>query len=372
MTRRLVLLGGGHAHVHVLDAFGRRPEAGVQVTLVSRDADTAYSGMLPGVVAGVYGGAEAHVNLERLCAAGGIEFIHATAMGIDRDGRRALLADGRSVGYDVLSVDVGIEPATDAIPGAREHAIAAKPIGRFLDRFDRLLADAAAAGRPFRIAMVGGGAGGVELLLAVQSRLRQELGDADGVQCMLATAGPLLATHDGRVRGLLRRILQERGVAVHENRPAVSVEADAVCFADGGQESADAVLLATNGAAPGWLRSTGLALDEGGFLAVGPTLQSLSDVAVFAAGDCAALIGNQREKAGVYAVRAGPPLARNLRAVLRGEEPRSWSPQARHLALISTGDGRAVASWGPLAAEGALLWRLKDRIDRGWIARYRR
>lgn len=371
MIRRLVLLGGGHAHVHVLDAFGRHPEPGVEVTLVSRDADTPYSGMLPGVVAGIYMRDEAHIDLARLCAAGGIAFVRAVATGIDRGSRAVLLTEGGQVGYDLLSVDVGIEPAMGTIAGAAEHAIAVKPIGRFLDRFDSLLGKVGATDQPLRIAMIGGGAGGVELLLAVRSRLRREHG-AESAAFSLATAGPLLAGHNAQVRRAFRRVLAERGVAVHENRPVAAVEPGAVLFEDGGREAADAVLLATHAAAPSWFGATGLALDRAGFLAVGPTLQSLSDVSVFAAGDCAALVGSPREKAGVYAVRAGLPLARNLRAVLRGEEPRPWRPQSRHLALISTGDGRAVASWGPFAAEAAWAWRLKDRIDRSWIARYRR
>jgi len=126
----------------------------------------------------------------------------------------------------------------------------------------------------------------------------------------------------------------------------------------------------TGAAAPPWFPATGLTLDEGGFLSVGPTLQSLSDPDVFAAGDCAALVESPREKAGVYAVRAGPPLARNLRRRATGEAPTPWHPQRRHLALISTGERYAVASRGAFKAEGGWRWTVKDWIDRRWMRMY--
>ncbi len=117
--------------------------------------------------------------------------------------------------------------------------------------------------------------------------------------------------------------------------------------------AADAVLLTTDAAAPSWFGGTGLDLDAKGFLAVGPTLQSTNDPDVFAAGDCAALIASPREKAGVYAVRAGPPLAGNVHRRARGVQTKAWAPQRRHLALISTGERYAVASRVILKAEGA-------------------
>src|SRR6187455_108182 len=130
----IVLVGGGHAHVHVLTAFARLPEPGVRVTLVTRDLETPYSGMLTGVVAGLYRAEEAHIDLVRLAAATGTRLIHAEANGIDRVNKGVELAGRPPIAYDILSVDVGITPALSAIEGA-EHAIAVKPIGSFLAKF---------------------------------------------------------------------------------------------------------------------------------------------------------------------------------------------------------------------------------------------
>jgi selenide, water dikinase len=370
----VVLIGGGHAHVHVLTAFGMQPQPGVRLTLITTDLATPYSGMLPGVVAGLYAPDEAHIDLVRLTAATGTRLIHATANGLDRTAKRVLLSGRPPIAYDLVSIDVGITPALATITGAETHAIAVKPIGSFLRKLGMLLERARAPDGPRRIAMIGGGAGGVELALSVRSRL---LADAQAhgwemakLSFALVTDGEILNTHHPRVRSAFRRILTECNIELHEHRRAREVLDSAVVFDRGPPLRADAVLIATDAAAPAWFAGTGLARDAGGFLAVGPTLQCANDPDVFAAGDCAALIETPREKAGVFAVRAGPPLAANLRRRAGGIAPKAWRPQRQHLALISTGERYAVASRGAFMAEGAWVWTLKDIIDRRWMRMY--
>jgi selenide,water dikinase len=365
----IMLVGGGHAHVHVLTTFAMRPEPGVRITLITRDLETPYSGMLPGVIAGLYRVDEAHIDLVRLAAATGTRLIHGEATGIDRLNKRVELADRPPIAYDIASVDVGITPALTGIEGAVEHAIAVKPIGSFLRKFNALLERYARPDGPRRILVIGGGAGGVELLLSVRSRLLAAAEDAD-LACSLVTANEILTQHNARVRTAFRRVFAERGIALYEHRKVHAVTADGVTLDDGTKIAADAVLLTTDAAPPPWLASTDLARDDRGFVAVGPTLQVKNDPDIFAAGDCASLTASPRPKAGVFAVRAGPPLAENLRLRARGEAPRRWHPQRNHLALISTGERYAVASRGAFKAEGAWLWTLKDRIDRRWMRMY--
>jgi selenide,water dikinase len=370
----IVLLGGGHAHVHVLKAFAMKPEPGVRLTLVTRDLETPYSGMLPGVIAGLYTEAEAHIDLLRLSAVTGTRLIHAEAIGIDRARKRVTLAGRPPVAYDLLSIDVGITPALSHIAGAAEHGIAVKPIGSFLGKFAALRARCRAPGGPRRIAVIGGGAGGVELILSVRAHLLADARaaglDDGGFSFALATDGEILSTHDPKVRDSFRRAFAARGIVLAERSQVRAVTPSAVELADGRAIAADAVLVTTGAAAPRWFRDTGLTLDRDGFLAVGPTLQALDDPDVFGAGDCVTLSESPREKAGVYAVRAGPPLARNLRRRVRGEATQPWRPQARHLALISTGERYAVASRGAFKTEGAWVWRWKDWIDRRWMRMY--
>jgi selenide,water dikinase len=370
----IVLLGGGHAHVHVLKAFAMRQEPGVRLTLVTRDLETPYSGMLPGVIAGLYTEAEAHIDLLRLAAVTGTRLIHAEAVGIDRAERRVQLAGRPPIAYDLLSIDVGITPALSHIVGASEHGIAVKPIGSFLGKFAALRARCRAPDGPRRIAVIGGGAGGVELILSVRSHLRADARaaglDEAAFSFALVTDREILPTHDPKVRASFRRAFAERSIALHEHRQARAVTPATIELEGGQAVASDAVLVTTGAAPPPWFRDTGLALDKDDFMAVGPTLQALNDPDVFGAGDCVTLVETPREKAGVYAVRAGPPLARNLRRRARGEPMTPWRPQRRHLALISTGERYAIASRSAFKIEGAWVWRWKDWIDRRWMRMY--
>ncbi|MGE0735898.1 MAG: selenide, water dikinase SelD [Alphaproteobacteria bacterium] len=370
----IVLVGGGHAHVHVLKAFGMRPEKGVRVTLITRDLETPYSGMLPGVIAGHYAPEAAHIDLMRLATAASARLIHAEAVGLDRVARRVMLAGRAPVAYDLVSIDVGITPALEPIEGAAEHGIVVKPIGSFMTKFDALRACCRRPDGPRRIAVIGGGAGGVELLLSMRARLLADAREAglatEDFSFALITAGALLKGHNERVRAAFRRIFVARGIALYEHRPVRAIGPGAIDAESGAPIAADAVIVTTDAAAPAWFRGTGIALDPSGFLAVGPTLQALNDPAIFAAGDAAALVETPREKAGVFAVRAGPPLAENLRRRALDRPLRPWRPQRAHLALVSTGERYAVASRAGIKLEGAWLWRLKDWIDRRWMRKY--
>ncbi len=370
----ILLIGGGHAHVHVIKAFAVCPLPGVRVTLITRDLETPYSGMLPGVVAGLYAPEEAHIDLVRLAAVTGTCLIHAEAIGLDRSAKRVLLAGRPPVAYDILSIDVGITPDLASIPGAAEHGIAVKPIGTFLARLQHLRARCS-AGAVRHITMIGGGAAGVELVLSLRMRLCADAardGRDPDLSFALVTDEVLLAAHNARVQRAFRKHLAAAGVEVHEHCVVTALKAGCVVCRNGKTLATDAVLLATDAAPPGWFEESGLARDSGGFLAVTSTLQVANDPDIFAAGDCAGLVETPREKAGVYAVRAGPPLAANLARRARGKALRRWRPQRRHLALISTGERYAVASRGPFKAEGAWLWIVKDWIDRRWMVMYSR
>ena len=368
LVQDLVLVGGGHAHVEVLRSIGRRPVPGLRPTLVTRELEAPYSGMIPGLIAGHYRRADCHVDLRRLARFAGARLVHAEAVGLDRAARRVLLRGRETVGYDLLSLDIGSRPLLDT-PGAAEHAIPLKPIDGLIDRWERLADRLCAAAEPRHVVMVGGGAAGVEVVLSMQRAL--------GIRCpaalprfTLVTSGRLLEGHAPGVARVFRRRLAERGVELREESAVARVAADGLELRDGAWIAADAVIWAAQAAAAPWLAGTGLALDERGFIAVDAALRSLNDPRVFAAGDVASVRPHPRPKAGVFAVRQGPPLAGNLRRVAQGREPRPFTPQKTILALIGTGDAQAVASRGPLVAEGAWVWRLKQWIDRRWIRGY--
>ncbi len=368
IAQDLVLVGGGHAHVHVLKSFGMRPMPGVRVTLIARDVETPYSGMLPGWVAGHYDFDECHIDLGRLARFAGARLIRDEAVGIDLADRRVLCRAHPPIRWDFLSLDIGSAPRADDVPGAAEHTVPVKPIAQFAARWEALVARARRLPR-LRLAVVGGGAGGVELAMSAQYRLARL---CDGsVEVTLVTREALLPSHNRHVRRQFDRIFAERGIALAAGIAVVRVEPGALIRADGRRIEFDEALWVTEAGAAPWLADTGLPLTDGGFVAIDESLRSPADPRIFAAGDVATMLAHPREKAGVYAVRQGPPLAANLRRALAGTPLRRAIPQKRGLALIGAGDKYAVASRGPFAAHGAYLWRLKDWIDRRWMRRYR-
>lgn len=375
VLRDIVLVGGGHSHVGVLRDFAMRPVPGVRISLICTDAHTPYSGMLPGYVAGHYGYDEVHIDLDRLAVFAGARFICAEVTGIDRQGRRLLLRDRPSMPYDLVSINIGSTPQVGKVPGALAHAVAVKPIFQFNQRWLALLERVRQHDGPLTIAVVGGGAGGVELTLAMLYRLRkvlQGLGrDPQQLAFHLFTAdSTILATHNASVQQRYSDVLRRRGVQVHESAPVQAVQASGLQTGDGQWFDADEIVWVTQAGGAAWLQATGLALDERGFIRVNDFLQSVTDTRIFAAGDVASMERHRLEKAGVFAVRMAKPLARNLRLALAGQPLLAYRPQRHWLALISTGDRYAVASRGRLSFAGAWVWRWKDWIDRRFMRRF--
>ena len=368
--KRLVLLGGGHAHVFVLQALAREPLPGVETVLVTPFDRQVYSGMVPGVVAGHYAVDEAVIPLPPLVRQARVRHLATSAVGMDAQARQVRLADGSVLDYDVLSVGTGAVADRDAIPGAREHALFVRPMEHFLQLLDRLRARCASGA--VDLVVIGGGAAGFELSLALAHALgegRPGVG-AGGARVALVTGGgdPLSNYPPGVVaRGL--RALQRQRVTVLRGL-CTGIEPGAVILGQGTRVACDAPVVAVGAAAPSWLQGSGLALDGRGFIATGATLQSTSHPEVFAAGDVASRADAAHPKSGVYAVRAGPALALNLRRALAGGELLPHAPQQRTLNLLSCGDRHAIASWGRWSAEGRWVWRWKDRIDRAFIARF--
>jgi selenide,water dikinase len=361
---RLLLLGGGHAHVQVLDALARTPLPGLQATLVTPYARQMYSGMVPGMLAGHYAADECVIPLVPLAAAAGVTLRLARAVALDARARQVTLDDGQRLGYELLSIDTGPETDLDSLPGAREHGLPVRPIEVFVQRLDD-----AGHGQDHGLVVVGGGAAGVELAMALAHRRRQAVAGASRV---VLVAGPApLAGLGAAVQRRAWRALAAQGVSSHLQN-AAAVAADHVRLANGTRLPCAVALLALGAAPPRWLADSGLALDRHGFIATGATLQSTSHAEVFAAGDVATRVDAPHPKSGVYAVRAGPPLAANLRSAWQGGPLLRYRPQARTLYLLSCGERRAIASWGGWTAEGAWVWRWKDRIDRAFIARYTR
>lgn len=360
--KRLVLLGGGHAHVHVLQDFARQRLPAAEVVLASPHPQLVYSGMVPGMIAGHYAPQDCLIDLQPLAQAASARFVMSAAVRIDAGRRTVSLASGEELSYDALSIDVGGTIDRNAISGARERALFVRP----MEHFARLWSDVLALGerRTLSVVIVGGGAGGVELAMALQHRFGER------ARLSLLTGGPpVLSSYPAAVQRRALRALKRIGVTVFEDA-CERIEDGHVILARGGRLVCDAPVVAIGTSAPKWLAGSGLALDDAGFVQTGPCLQSTSHPEVFAAGDAASRIDEPRPRSGVYAVRAGPPLAANLRAFVAGGTLRPYKPQERSLNLLSCGGKYAIASWGAWSAQGRWAWWWKDRIDRAFIQRF--
>lgn len=366
--KRLLLLGGGHSHVEVIRRLGLQPPDGVRTILVSPGRYTSYSGMLPGFIAGHYGFNDCHIDLGHLCDTSRIEFHQAAAIGIDPAANRVRCNNGSAFDYDLLSIDIGSTPEAQSIPGALNHAIRVKPVSDFIITWEKIRETTKFPGRLPRIAVVGGGAGGTELVLAMHHRLHAEKSPSEFF--LVTDTSSILPGHPVRVRRTFERVFNDRGITIHAGSRIVKVENGTLYRETGDSLHADHIIWATAAGAPGWLAESGIKTDARGFVAVNDALQSVSHPRIFAAGDIARMVNHIRPKSGVYAVRQGPPLAENLLRALSGRPPVDYLPQKIALALISTGDKYAVAVYGGLVFKGKWVWRWKDHIDRNFMAKY--
>ena len=374
VAKDLVLVGGGHSHVGVLKRFGMKPVAGLRITLITRDIHTPYSGMLPGYIAGFYDYDECHIDLGPLARFAGARLYHTEVEKLDTD-KQLIHAPGRPpIAYDLLSINIGSRPSTIDIPGVHEHALIAKPIDIFLRRWQQLQDKVVNSSGDFNVVVVGGGAGGVELALSTQHRLRGLLSAAgdnpDRLHFrLLASSDRIMFSHNDGVRRRFERVFAERNIRFHCNSRATEVSADSVQTENGDRFAADAVIWVTSASAPKWPAEAGLAVDDRGFIQVNNHLQSPSHPNIFAAGDIAAL-PDSRPKSGVFAVRQGPVLVDNLKAAATAGSLSSYRAQKNFLGLISTGNRYAVASRGNWSYESAWLWQIKNWIDQRFMRKF--
>lgn len=362
MTRDLVLVGGGHTHALVLRKWGMRPLPGVRLTLINPGPTAPYSGMLPGFVAGHYDRAALDIDLVQLAQFAGARLILGAAEHIDLHRRAVHVAGRPPIAFDACALDIGITSDMPTLPGFQDFAVPAKPLGRFASAWEGYLAGQG----PADVAVIGGGVAGAELALAMAHALRARGRPA---QVTLIEAAKALSAlrHASRVRVLAA--LQAQGVTLLENAPVAAVTRDHVTLVDGRAIAASFVTGAAGARPYGWLRASGLVLEDG-FVSVNSRLIA-SDPTVFAVGDCAHLAHDPRPKAGVYAVRQAPVLFNNLRAMLSGGAQRRYRAQKDYLKLVSLGGKQALGERFGFAFGGAAVWRLKDRIDQSFMQQFR-
>ncbi len=357
ISRDIVFIGGGHTHVLVIKQLGMNPIPSTRITLISEQTLTPYSGMLPGFVAGHYSYLDTHIDLNRLCQWANVRFIRGTATGLDADKKQVFIDAQASISYDQLSIDVGSTPDL-TVPGASEHAVGVKPVSQFGAIWNRLLESSAGASGDWGV--VGAGAGGVELVLAMAHRLR----DKRSLKFHLILSGAhVLPGYPDKVVKKAEAALANHGVTVHSGFRVASVHEGGLISNGGAEIALSKSIWCTGAAAPVWLADTGLSVSERGFIEVNEFLQSVSHPNVFAVGDCSDMLSDPRPKAGVYAVRQAPFLGRNLRAIASQGSLQPVKLQSDFLSLLSLGDRSAVGCRSGWTVAGKWVWKLKDSID---------
>lgn len=370
--RHVVLVGGGHCHVHVLEALAESPPPGCRLTLVVDTPIAVYSGMVPGFIAGQYRKEELEIDVAALARRAGTQVVVGQAVRIDPQRQKIELDDGQSVSYDIASFDIGSIVAGLDLPGVREHAIPTRPIGVFIQRISEVIDSAQRCdrGRPFRVVVAGGGAAGVELAFALDKRLKEV--SAANVAVTVLDSGPriLRSYPDSLVRRASRR-MEQRCVEIRCNHTVAAVEPNCLDLERGDPIPYDALVWTTGSASQRIFNASGLATDSRRFVRVRSTLQFEEHDNLFGTGDCATLIDYPNTaKAGVYAVRQGPFVARNLKAMLTGTPLRSYKPQSDFLSLLNLGDGTALGAKHGFTIEGRWVMKLKDWLDRSFVRRY--
>ncbi|MBW4616242.1 MAG: FAD-dependent oxidoreductase [Desmonostoc vinosum HA7617-LM4] len=396
-TKDLVLVGGGHSHAIVLKMFGTKPSPGIRLTLITLASDTPYSGMLPGHIAGFYSHDECHIDLRSLANFAQAQLYIDRVVALDLENNKVICANRPAVDFDVLSIDIGSTPARISVSGATEYTIAAKPVANLLEHWYHLLEDVAKnSQQPLSIGIVGGGAGGVELALSMQSHLQWILGCWDDQELanvknlaihLFQRHQELLPSYHSSARRQAKQILTQRGIKLHLGETVCQVAPSnltpnllvhrrkeamlEVKCESGLTVECNKIFWVTQASAPEWVKATGLGTDEQGFILVDDTLQSQTHPHVFATGDIATMVNHLRPKAGVFAVRQGKPLFENLQRILLNKPLKPYRPQKQYLSLIGTGDGRAIATRGILTLPPhQLLWCWKDLLDRRFMEQF--
>lgn len=368
----MVLLGVGHTNAHILRMWQIQSLPDARLTCVSNFPVATYSGMLPGVLATQYPLERMEIDLVRLCAAAGARLVVDEVTGLDVQQRQLRFAERPPLPFDVLSIGIGSVPQRNGIEIADDAVLAIKPMQTFIARLADRLREVAAkfAGRPLRVAVIGGGAGGVEIAFCLPRRVAAVLGDVTLQLSLINADEDLIGGVTRRTQQRVEDEFRRRGVSLVLGRRVARVADGNITLNDGQQIPADVVLLATGAVAPALLRQLNLPTDDRGFIATRADLRTTADAPIFAVGDSGTLADSPSPKAGVYAVRQGPVLWKNISHLLNGQPLEPYVPQRGFLKLLNTGDGRAIAEYKGLSFHGAWCWKLKDRIDGGFMDKY--
>lgn len=364
--KRLVLVGGGHAHLYSLKYADQLRDSGAEVMLISLDRFHYYSGMGPGMLSRIYQPEEVRFAIQALVESRGGVFKKGKVISVDGNNRTLILEGGERLPYDLVSFNVGSHVPMNLIPGAEGEAFAVKPIEN-LERVREVILEKIKKEEP-RILLIGGGPAGVELAGNIW-RLIQDHG-AQALITLANSADRLLPAVDEKAGHLAEQSLLRRGIEVVSNFMAASMAQGIARSQSGEERSYDVAILTIGIVPPRLFVDSNLETSEDGALLVNDHLQAKSHPEIFGGGDCIAIEGKPLNRVGVYAVREAPILFRNLMASLEGTNLITFTPQKRYLLIFNLGDGTGIFVRGGLVWKGKLAFTIKNRIDKGFMSKF--
>lgn len=375
IVKHLVLVGGGHAHALVIRMWAMKPLPGVRLILISPNWQTPYSGMLPGLLAGHYTSDEIHIDLRKVCTWANVRFIEDSVVSLDTHDKTLTLSKHPKIAYDTLSIDIGSTPDL-SLAGLKDFAQAVKPIDQFYPRYQACLKRSLRASEmsdsSYNIAVVGGGAGGIEVVLA----MAKVLAETKNIFITLVIRGTkVLSDYPRKISQQALQALNKLNVKLITDFDVIRVEKNKLIASNQQEILIDEAFFCTQAIAAEWPKLSGISCDERGFISVNQNLQSISEQNIFAAGDIAHMLTSPRSKAGVYAVRQAPVLFENLKRHLLNKPLKPFHPQDNFLSLLSLGKRNALAAKNSLALTDPslqpLLWRIKNAIDNQFMAKFK-
>ena len=361
ITNDLVLIGGGHSHLSVLMKLAKRPINGNRITLITNEIDTPYSGMIPGYIEGIYSWRDSHIDLYRLCLKLNVRFIHAEVERVSAHEKEIYFKDRPKIKFDVLSINTGIQSNNREIKGAAKYCLPVKPISKLANNFLNKITNFKS------IAFIGGGAGSVELALAIKKRF---LNINQDIKITIITGKRgLLSTFPQKTKLTSLKTLEKFKIDIIEYKRVLEVKPKQIILSDKSMLKIDKAILSTNSMTPKWLAKSDILLTKDNYILVNKSFQTNYKY-VFASGDVIDFNNQNLKKAGVFAVRSGKPLAINIKQFILGKKLVEYKFNKNYLALIGTSKRSAIATKYNLTFNSRFFFYLKKYIDQNFIKKF--
>lgn len=364
----LVLVGGGHSQIAVLKQFGMNPIPGLRITMINNFISSSYSGMLPGYIAGTFTKEDTQIDLLKLCSFANSRLIIDRVIGLNSEKKYISLQNRTPIYYDTLSINTGGEPELNSIVGAKKYGVPIKPISNLIQVFENMKSKINKY-KNINFVIIGGGAGGIEIALSIKNYLNNQKTLIEKQVTLISKSKNLIGGHSALAKLNATNFLIENNINLISDNPVIEIGNNFVKTKRGTKIKSDFSVLVTSITAPKWISQSDLTLSDDGFIEVNNFLQS-SNENIFASGDVCSIKGKNLVKSGVYAVRQGTILSKNLRARILKLRYTSYKPQKTFLSLIGDGKSKAIFSWGPFSFKSKWSWMLKKFIDENFIKKY--